>query len=168
MKIIITWSCFSNNNKSYGFFRNNKEPLKRKKAKKDKQTTIQPNRKRQLYNQVWLVLLRFKLRFSGAVVVPNRMLVQFITTYAINVYHNESSNPVRDVVYSRQQYVIKFVSKLRHVGEFLPVLRFPLPIKHTTTNSWNIVKSGAKHHKPNPKLNLRLWGNGKNVYWVCF
>ena len=44
-----------------------------------------------------------------------------------------SLNPVRDEVYSMQHYVIKFVSDLRQVGGFLRVLRFPPPIKLTTT-----------------------------------
>ena len=37
-----------------------------------------------------------------------------------------SSNPDHGEVYSIQQYVIKFVSDLRHIGGFL---RFPPPIK---------------------------------------
>ena len=44
-----------------------------------------------------------------------------------------SSNPVHDEVYSIQHYVIKFVSDLQQVGGFLPVLRFPPPIKLTAT-----------------------------------
>ena len=44
----------------------------------------------------------------------------------------ESSNPVDGEVYSRQHFVIKFVSDLRQVGSFLWVLRFPPPIKLTT------------------------------------
>jgi len=36
-------------------------------------------------------------------------------------------------VYSIQHYVIKFVIELRQVGGFLRVLRFPPPIKLTTT-----------------------------------
>ena len=36
-------------------------------------------------------------------------------------------------VYSIQLYVIKFVSDLRQVGGFLRVLRFPPPIKLTST-----------------------------------
>jgi hypothetical protein len=43
-----------------------------------------------------------------------------------------SSNPAHGEVYSIQHYVIlKFVSDLRHVGDFLRVLRFPPPIKLT-------------------------------------
>jgi hypothetical protein len=37
----------------------------------------------------------------------------------------------RDEMYSIQLYVIKFVSDLRQVGDFLRVLRFPPPIKLT-------------------------------------
>ena len=44
-----------------------------------------------------------------------------------------SSNPVYNDVYSIQHYVIKFVSHLRQVSGFLRVLRFPPPIKLTTT-----------------------------------
>ena len=44
-----------------------------------------------------------------------------------------SSNSSHDGVYSIQHYVIKFVSDLRQVGGFLPVLRFPPPIKLTAT-----------------------------------
>jgi hypothetical protein len=51
-----------------------------------------------------------------------------MTTYAIM-----SSNPVPSEVYSIQHYVIKFVSDLRQVGGFIRILRFPSPIKLTTT-----------------------------------
>jgi len=44
-----------------------------------------------------------------------------------------SSNPVHGKVYSMQHYVMKFVSDMRQVGGFLPVLRFPPPIKLTAT-----------------------------------
>jgi len=44
-----------------------------------------------------------------------------------------SSNTVHGEVYSIQHYVIKFVSDLGQDGGFLWVLRFPLPIKLTTT-----------------------------------
>ena len=35
--------------------------------------------------------------------------------------------------YSIQHYVIKFVRDLRQIGDFLRILRFPLPIQLTTT-----------------------------------
>ena len=44
-----------------------------------------------------------------------------------------SSNPVHGEVCSIQHYVIEFVSDFRQVGDFLRVLRFPAPIKLTTT-----------------------------------
>jgi hypothetical protein len=44
-----------------------------------------------------------------------------------------SWNPVHGEVYSIQRYVIKFVRDLLQVGGFLQVLRFPPPIKLTTT-----------------------------------
>jgi hypothetical protein len=40
-----------------------------------------------------------------------------------------SSNPAHVEAYSIQHYVIKFVSDLRQVGDFLQVLLFPPPIK---------------------------------------
>ena len=49
----------------------------------------------------------------------DRMVVGLITTYAIGAYHFESSNPVYGEVYSIQHYVIKFVSDLGQVGDFL-------------------------------------------------
>jgi hypothetical protein len=62
-----------------------------------------------------------------------RMVVGFTTTYAISVYHHWccefKSRSGRGV----QHYVIKFVSDLRQVGGFFPVLRFPSPIKLTST-----------------------------------
>ena len=42
-------------------------------------------------------------------------------------------NPVHGDVYLKQHYVIKFVSDLWQVGDFLLVLRFPPPIKLTAT-----------------------------------
>jgi len=45
-------------------------------------------------------------------------------------------------------YVIKFDSDLRQVGGFLQVRRFPPTIKSWSPRyNWNIVESGAKHHK---------------------
>ena len=42
-------------------------------------------------------------------------------------------NPADGEVYLIQHHVIKFVIDLRQVGGFLKVLRFPPPIKLTTT-----------------------------------
>ena len=44
---------------------------------------------------------------------------------------NVVSSNFHDGVYSIQHYVIKFVSDLRQVAGFFPVLRFPPPIKLT-------------------------------------
>ena len=44
-----------------------------------------------------------------------------------------SSNLVNGEMYSIQHYVKKFVSGLRQVGGYLRVLRFPPPIKFTST-----------------------------------
>ena len=65
----------------------------------------------------------------------DRMGVGFTTTCAISDYHYYvlSSNSAHEEVYSIQQYVIKFVSDLRHAGCSLRVFWFPRRIKLTTT-----------------------------------
>ena len=74
-----------------------------------------------------------------------RMVVGFTTIYAISVYHHwrcdfESRS---GEMYSKQQYMIKFVSDLRQVGGFLRVLRFPPPIKHDHHDITEILLKGA-------------------------
>jgi hypothetical protein len=63
----------------------------------------------------------------------DRMVVGSTTTYAINAYHHWccefKSRSGRGV----QHYMIKFVSDLRQVGGFLPVLRLPPPIELSAT-----------------------------------
>jgi len=63
----------------------------------------------------------------------DRMVVGFTTTYAISAYYHWccefESRSGRGV----QHYVIKFVSDLRQVGDFLRILRFPPLIKLTAT-----------------------------------
>jgi hypothetical protein len=66
------------------------------------------------------------------------MIVGFTPTYMQSVPITNNVvvilNPrPSDKVYSIQHYVIKFVSDLRQVSGFLPVLRFPPPIKLTAT-----------------------------------
>jgi hypothetical protein len=63
------------------------------------------------------------------------MVYGFKTIYAIHAYHHECCEfkPRSGEVYSIQHYVIKFVSDWRQVCGFLWVLRFPPPIKLTTT-----------------------------------
>jgi hypothetical protein len=66
------------------------------------------------------------------------MMSQFsMYFYFISVFTKVvSSNPVHGEVYSKQHYVIKFVSDLRQVGGFHRVLVFPLPIKLTGVLFW--------------------------------
>ena len=75
----------------------------------------------------------YKVNISGNRRGRDRMVVGFITTYAISAYHHWccefESRRGRGV----QHYVIKFVSDFRQVGGFLRVLRFPPPIKLTVT-----------------------------------
>ena len=52
---------------------------------------------------------------------------RYVTTKIVSL------NPIYGKVYSIQHYVIKFVSDLQQVSGFLWVLRFPPPIKLTTT-----------------------------------
>jgi hypothetical protein len=66
---------------------------------------------------------------KGDVVV---LVVRFTTTYAIGAYPQcceFESRSGRGV----QHYVIKYVSDLRQVGNYLRALRFPPPIKLTAT-----------------------------------
>jgi hypothetical protein len=65
----------------------------------------------------------------------DRMVVGYITTYAISVYHHlrcEFESRAGEV-YSIQHYVIKFVSDLQQGGGFLRVIRFPPPITLNAT-----------------------------------
>jgi hypothetical protein len=79
-----------------------------------------------------------------------RMVVGLTNTYAISAYQHwccEFKSRSSEV-YSIQHYMIKFVSDLRQVGGFLRGLRFPPPIKLTSTicwlpqYNWTIVQSG--------------------------
>jgi len=45
-------------------------------------------------------------------------------------------------------YVIKFVSDLRQVNDFLQVLMFSPQENLPPRNNWNIVESGINHYKP--------------------
>ena len=95
--------------------------------------------------------------------MPNSLHLNIIlSTYAISTYHHlrcefESCS---GEVYSIQQYVIKFASDLRQVGSFLRVLRFPPPIKLTTTIQGRIqdFKLGGAHLKKS----RRAEGGAKN------
>ena len=69
-----------------------------------------------------------------------------------------SSNTAHGDVYSIQHLVIKFVSDVRQVSGFLPVLRFPPPIKRTATlllkYCWNVrfnTPDGKKKKKKKKK-----------------
>ena len=47
---------------------------------------------------------------------------------------------------SIQHYIIKLVSELRQVDEYLQILLFPPSIKWPPRYGWNIDASGVKHH----------------------
>jgi hypothetical protein len=65
----------------------------------------------------------------------DRMVVGYITTYAISVYHHLRCEFQfhSGEMYSIQHYVIKFVIDLRQFGGFFRVIRFPPPIKLIAT-----------------------------------
>ena len=50
-----------------------------------------------------------------------------------------SSNPLHGEMHTIQHYVIKFVSDLRQVDDFLRVLRFPPPIKLTIDQGYTTI-----------------------------
>jgi hypothetical protein len=102
---------------------------------------LQPFWKFRYHDYLILILLQILL-----ILLDLQLYVQLvpITTEVV------SSNHAHGEVYFIQLYVIKFVSDLRQVGDFLCVLWFPLPIKLTPRYSWNIIESGIKHHNPNP------------------
>jgi hypothetical protein len=70
-------------------------------------------------------------------------------------------------VYSIQRYVIECVSDLRQVSGFLRVLRFPPPIKLTSSlrYSWNIVEGDVKHHNPHITEILLKVANAVGPSW---
>jgi len=61
------------------------------------------------------------------------MVVGFTTISAIGAYHHWCCGFDSRSGWGVQHYVIKFVSDLQQVGGFLRVLRFPPPIKLTST-----------------------------------
>jgi len=63
----------------------------------------------------------------------DRMVVGFTTTYAISSYHHWCCGFDSRSGRGAQHNVIKFVSDLWQVGGFLRILRFPPPLKLTTT-----------------------------------
>jgi len=89
--------------------------------------TISINYLNWMSRQIHLCLSYF-LYSLGARRGRDSMIVGFITTTNVR-----SSNPVHGEVYSIQHYVMKFVSDLQQVGDFLRVFRFPPTIKRTAT-----------------------------------
>ena len=59
-------------------------------------------------------------------------IYNYLCNYLVPINTNVVSlNPAHAEVYSIQHYVIKFVSDLRQVSDFLLIPRFPPPIKLT-------------------------------------
>jgi hypothetical protein len=86
------------------------------------------------------------------------MVVEFPTTCAIDAYHRYCCGfePVHGEVYTIQHDVIKFVIDFQKVGGFLRVLRFPPPIKLTTTIAEISFKVAVNTISPSFYLN-RIW-----------
>jgi hypothetical protein len=89
--------------------------------------------------------IRFRVRHGR-----DRMIVGFITTYTISVYHHKRCEfkPRLGEVYSVQHYVIKFVSDLRQVGGFLrgtPDSSTNITDRHDITEI--LLKVALKKHK---------------------
>ena len=65
----------------------------------------------------------------------DRMVVGFTTGYGISAFHHKCCEfeSCSGEAYAIQHYVIKFVTDLRYVGGLHRVLKFPPPIKLTTT-----------------------------------
>ena len=70
------------------------------------------------------------------------MVIGITTTYAISAHHHKccmlESRPSE--MHSIPHYVMKFVSDLRQVANFLRVLRFPPPITLTSTIAEILLK----------------------------
>ena len=82
------------------------------------------------------------------------MVVGFITTYAIIAINFVSLNPTHGEVYSIPHYVIKYASGRSVI--FPGNSGFLDQLNCQPRYNWNIVESGANHHKPkhNPYLLL--------------
>ena len=93
------------------------------------------------YQASHVLPVSFRSRSSGSGIPHwsirgrDRMVVGFTITYQSVTITTKvvSLNPVHREVYLLQHFVIKFVNDLRQVDGFLRVLRFPPPIKLTTT-----------------------------------
>ena len=80
----------------------------------------------------------------------DRMIVGFTTTYAISAYHHSRCEfkSHSGEVHSIQHYMIKFVSELRQVGDFLLVVRFPPQRKLVATE----ILLNLCHNSNNPLI----------------
>jgi hypothetical protein len=90
----------------------------------------QQNKQSRLNYEVNLLSLTFLSRDRRG---RDRMVVGFTTIYAISAYHHwccEFESRLGEV-YSIQHYVLKYVSDLRQICDFLRVLQFPPSIKLT-------------------------------------
>ena len=83
------------------------------------------------YMKPWNFTYNFKL--GRGCRGRNRMVVGWTTIYAIGAHHHWCCGFNSRSGWGVQHYVIKFVRDLRQDGGFLWVLRFPPPIKLTTT-----------------------------------
>ena len=83
----------------------------------------------------------------------------------------KSSNLAHGELYWIQHYMIKFVSDLRQIGDFLWALRFPPPIKLTATIQQSLVALNTKALFSHPSLNQELcimcWSSELGI-WIQY
>ena len=70
---------------------------------------------------------------SGVGVIISLLDLQLPMQSVLVTTNVVGSNPTRGQVYSKQHYVVKFVSDLQHFSGFLQALRFPPPMKLIAT-----------------------------------
>ena len=73
--------------------------------------------------------------------------VQFLTTYTISASEFEPRSWQGALDTTLCEKVCQWLAADQW---FSRVLRFPPPINLATTNNWNIIESGIKHHNPIP------------------
>ena len=84
--------------------------------------------------------------------------VQFLTTYTISASEFEPRSWQGALDTTLCEKVCQWLAADQW---FSCVLRFPPPINLATTNNWNIIESGIKHHNPIP-----TWFQGKSSLFM--
>ena len=87
----------------------------------------------------------------------DRMVVGFITTYAISAYHHQRCEfePCLGEMYSIQCYVLKFVSDLA-TGQWFSPGSSVASTNKTNHHDMTEIALKVKHHSPNPSLKWEI------------